>query len=114
MEPLAIGRTGLSDGELPGMDHRRSLARRALRLGPALGVVTFLTALSESRLDVTARFVGDFRPADREWAEQLQLGRREREQKSNCVVVSRIAVEQDRRRHQRRSIASTMGASEDA
>ena len=29
----------------------------------------FLTALAESGLDVVARFVGDFRPADREWAE---------------------------------------------
>ena len=29
----------------------------------------FLTALADSGLDVQARFVGDFRPADREWAE---------------------------------------------
>jgi len=36
----------------------------------------FLTALAESGLDVTARFVGDFRTADREWAEELGLGDR--------------------------------------
>ena len=34
----------------------------------------FLTALAESKLDVVARFVGDFRAADREWAEKLELG----------------------------------------
>jgi glycosyltransferase involved in cell wall biosynthesis len=36
----------------------------------------FITALAESGLDVVARFVGDFRPADREWAEGLGLGDR--------------------------------------
>jgi glycosyltransferase involved in cell wall biosynthesis len=37
----------------------------------------FLTALAESGLeDVVARFVGDFRIADREWAESLGLGSR--------------------------------------
>ena len=36
----------------------------------------FLTALHESGLDAAARFVGDFRPADREWAEGLGLGDR--------------------------------------
>ena len=36
----------------------------------------FLRALHDSRLDVAARFLGDFRPADREWAESLGLGDR--------------------------------------
>src|SRR5207244_7291022 len=37
----------------------------------------FLTGLAESGLeDVVARFVGDFRVADREWAESLGLGDR--------------------------------------
>jgi glycosyltransferase involved in cell wall biosynthesis len=36
----------------------------------------FLTALAESGLDAVARFVGDFRSADREWAERLELGDR--------------------------------------
>jgi glycosyltransferase involved in cell wall biosynthesis len=37
----------------------------------------FLTALAASGLeDVQARFVGDFRPADREWADGLGLGNR--------------------------------------
>jgi glycosyltransferase involved in cell wall biosynthesis len=36
----------------------------------------FLQALHDSELDVVARFLGDFRSADREWAEQLGLGDR--------------------------------------
>jgi glycosyltransferase involved in cell wall biosynthesis len=36
----------------------------------------FLTALDESGLDVVARFVGDFRSSDREWAEARGLGDR--------------------------------------
>jgi glycosyltransferase involved in cell wall biosynthesis len=36
----------------------------------------FLQALERSGLDVVARFVGDFRPADREWAESIGLGDR--------------------------------------
>jgi glycosyltransferase involved in cell wall biosynthesis len=36
----------------------------------------FLQALHDSGLDVVARFLGDFRPADREWAEALGLGDR--------------------------------------
>jgi glycosyltransferase involved in cell wall biosynthesis len=36
----------------------------------------FLQALADSKLDVVARFLGDFRPADREWAEGLGLGDR--------------------------------------
>jgi glycosyltransferase involved in cell wall biosynthesis len=34
----------------------------------------FLTALAQADTDVVARFVGDFRAADREWAERLGLG----------------------------------------
>ncbi|HET8894009.1 MAG TPA: glycosyltransferase [Gaiellaceae bacterium] len=34
----------------------------------------FLTALAQSGLDVAARFVGDFRAADRDWAHALELG----------------------------------------
>ena len=36
----------------------------------------FLQALHDSKLDVRARFLGDFRSADREWAEGLGLGDR--------------------------------------
>ena len=36
----------------------------------------FLQALADSRLDVAARFLGDFREADRTWAETLGLGDR--------------------------------------
>jgi glycosyltransferase involved in cell wall biosynthesis len=36
----------------------------------------FLQALHDSGIDARARFLGDFRTADREWAEQLQLGDR--------------------------------------
>ena len=34
----------------------------------------FLQAFHDSGIDATARFLGDFRSADREWAEQLDLG----------------------------------------
>jgi glycosyltransferase involved in cell wall biosynthesis len=36
----------------------------------------FLQALADSDLDIVVRFLGDFRPADREWAESLGLGGR--------------------------------------
>jgi glycosyltransferase involved in cell wall biosynthesis len=36
----------------------------------------FLQALADSDLDVVARFLGDFRDADRDWAEGLGLGDR--------------------------------------
>ncbi len=36
----------------------------------------FLRALHDSGVDATARFLGDFRSADREWAETLALGER--------------------------------------
>src|SRR5439155_7607998 len=36
----------------------------------------FLTALAESGLNAIARFAGDFRPSDRQWAEGLGLGDR--------------------------------------
>ena len=36
----------------------------------------FLQALNDSGLDILARFLGDFRSADREWAEGLRLGDR--------------------------------------
>ena len=36
----------------------------------------FLQALSDSGLDVVTRFLGDFREADRQWAEGLELGDR--------------------------------------
>src|SRR5262249_45217664 len=36
----------------------------------------FLSALAGAEDDIVARFVGDFRPADREWAETLSLGDR--------------------------------------
>ncbi len=34
----------------------------------------FLQALHDSGLDIQARFLGDFRSSDREWAERLELG----------------------------------------
>ena len=36
----------------------------------------FLTALADSNLDIVARFLGDFRETDREWASGLDLGDR--------------------------------------
>ncbi|HKN40144.1 MAG TPA: YbhN family protein [Acidimicrobiia bacterium] len=49
MEAFVTGRMGLSRGELRSVEHRRSPARRALRLGLSLGVVAFLGWTAASR-----------------------------------------------------------------
>jgi glycosyltransferase involved in cell wall biosynthesis len=62
-----------------GMAHHESQRFRITHTGSFFGrrdPRPFLTALADSGLDIVARFVGDFRPADREWAEGLGLGDR--------------------------------------
>ena len=62
-----------------GLEYRRGERFRITHTGSFFGKRDprpFLTALAESGLDVVARFVGDFRSADREWAEGLGLGDR--------------------------------------
>ena len=65
--------------DFEGMEHSVSQRFRITHTGSFFGrrdPRPFITALAESGLDVVARFVGDFRPADREWAEGLGLGDR--------------------------------------
>jgi glycosyltransferase involved in cell wall biosynthesis len=65
--------------DFAGLEYRASDRFRITHAGSFFGQRTprpFLTALAESGLDVVARFVGDFRTSDREWAESLGLGDR--------------------------------------
>ena len=66
--------------DFAGLEHRPSDRFRITHTGSFFGKRSprpFLEALARSGLeDVTARFVGDFRSADREWAEGLGLGDR--------------------------------------
>jgi glycosyltransferase involved in cell wall biosynthesis len=65
--------------DFAGLEYRRGERFRITHTGSFFGKRDprpFLTALDESGLDVVARFVGDFRSSDREWAEGLGLGDR--------------------------------------
>ena len=65
--------------DFQGLDYTPSERFRITHTGSFMGRRSprpFLTALAESGLDVIARFVGDFRAADREWADGLGLGDR--------------------------------------
>ena len=70
---------GCDFDDFAGLPYRPSERFRITHTGSFFGQRSprpFLSALAESGLDVVARFVGDFRAADREWAEQLELGDR--------------------------------------
>src|SRR6266498_2701246 len=71
---------GADFDDFAGLEYRRGDRFRITHTGSFFGKRDprpFLTALAESGLeDVVARFVGDFRVADREWAETLGLGDR--------------------------------------
>jgi glycosyltransferase involved in cell wall biosynthesis len=66
--------------DFAGLDYRPSERFRITHAGSFFGKRDprpFLTALKDSGLDdVVARFLGDFRSTDREWAETLGLGDR--------------------------------------
>jgi glycosyltransferase involved in cell wall biosynthesis len=65
--------------DFAGLEYHRGDRFRITHTGSFFGKRDprpFLTALADSQLDVVARFVGDFRSADREWAEGLGLGDR--------------------------------------
>jgi glycosyltransferase involved in cell wall biosynthesis len=66
--------------DFAGIEHHASPRFRITHTGSFFGKRDprpFLTAFAQSGLDdMVARFVGDFRPADREWAEGLGLGDR--------------------------------------
>jgi glycosyltransferase involved in cell wall biosynthesis len=83
--PTAVISNGCDFDEFAGLEHEPSDRLRILHAGFFFGVRSprpFLTALSrfladrpELREVVEARFVGGFRDADREWGENLGLGR---------------------------------------
>ena len=83
LEPAGVVTTilnGADFDDFAGLEYHRGDRFRITHTGSFFGKRDprpFLTALAESGLDdVVARFVGDFRVADREWAETLGLGPR--------------------------------------
>ncbi len=83
LDPAGVVTTilnGADFDDFAGLEYRRRDRFHITHAGSFFGKRDprpFLTALAESGLeDVVARFVGDFRVADREWAETLGLGSR--------------------------------------
>jgi glycosyltransferase involved in cell wall biosynthesis len=77
--PVLTIANGCDFDDFAGLEHHPSPRFRITHTGSFFGrrdPRPFLTALAESGLDVVARFVGDFRLADREWAKGLALGDR--------------------------------------
>ena len=86
-ETLALGPHGpvrtIPNGsdfdDFAGLEYHPSPRLRITHTGSFFGrrdPRPFLQALADSGLDVVARFLGDFRASDREWAERLGLGDR--------------------------------------
>jgi glycosyltransferase involved in cell wall biosynthesis len=70
---------GCDFDDFAGLEYRRAPRFRITHTGSFFGKRSprpFLTAVAGTDLDVVARFVGDFRAADREWAAGLELGDR--------------------------------------
>ena len=83
LEPTGVVTTilnGADFDDFAGLEYHRGDRFRITHTGSFFGKRDprpFLQALADSELeDVVARFVGDFRVADREWAESLGLGDR--------------------------------------
>jgi glycosyltransferase involved in cell wall biosynthesis len=82
LEPRGVVRTipnGCDFDDFAGLEYHRADRFRITHTGSFFGKRDprpFLQALRDSGLDVVARFVGDFRSSDREWAESLRLGDR--------------------------------------
>jgi glycosyltransferase involved in cell wall biosynthesis len=77
--PVVTIANGSDFDDFAGLPYERGERFRITHTGSFFGKRDprpFLTARADSGLDVTARFVGDFRTADREWAEELGLGDR--------------------------------------
>jgi glycosyltransferase involved in cell wall biosynthesis len=82
LEPRGPVRTianGCDFDDFTGLEYRPAERFRITHAGSFFGrrdPRPFLQALRDSGVDVVARFVGDFRSSDREWAESLRLGDR--------------------------------------
>ena len=77
--PVSTIANGSDFDDFAGLEYRRGSRFRITHAGSFFGKRDprpFLTALHESGLDAVARFVGDFRSADRDWAETHGLGDR--------------------------------------
>ena len=77
--PVLTIANGCDFDDFAGLDYRPTGRFRITHTGSFFGKRDprpFLQALADSGLDVVARFVGDFRSSDREWAEALGLGDR--------------------------------------
>ncbi|HUF00962.1 MAG TPA: glycosyltransferase, partial [Gaiellaceae bacterium] len=77
--PVRTIANGCDFEDFSGLEYERSPRFRITHAGSFFGLrdpKPFLQALADSGLDVVARFVGDFRTSDREWAESLGLGDR--------------------------------------
>jgi glycosyltransferase involved in cell wall biosynthesis len=77
--PVRAIPNGSDFDDVAGLQYHPSARRRITHAGSFFGrrdPRPFLQALHDTGLDVVARFLGDFRPSDREWAEQLGLGNR--------------------------------------
>jgi glycosyltransferase involved in cell wall biosynthesis len=82
LEPHGLVRTianGCDFDDFAGLEYHAGERFRITHAGSFFGKrdpKPFLQALHESGIDAVARFVGDFRASDREWAETLGLGDR--------------------------------------
>ncbi len=82
LDPRGIVRTianGCDFDDFAGLEYRPAPRFRITHAGSFFGKRDprpFLQALHDSGVDAVARFVGDFRSSDREWAESLELGDR--------------------------------------
>jgi glycosyltransferase involved in cell wall biosynthesis len=77
--PVVTIANGSDFDDFAGIDYRPADRLRITHAGSFFGKRDprpFLTAFATAELDAVVRFVGDFRPADREWAETLGLGDR--------------------------------------
>ena len=77
--PVRTIANGSDFDDFAGLEYRRGERFRITHTGSFVGKRDprpFLTALRDSGVDAVARFVGDFRSSDREWAEGLGLGDR--------------------------------------
>ncbi|MGH3065281.1 MAG: glycosyltransferase [Gaiellaceae bacterium] len=82
LDPRGVVRTianGCDFDDFAGLEYQPSARFRITHTGSFFGKRDprpFLQAFHDSGLDAVARFVGDFRSSDREWAESLGLGDR--------------------------------------
>ncbi len=78
--PVSVVPNGADFDDFAGIDYRPNGRFRVTHTGAMFGKRDprpFLTAFARADLDRSvARFVGDFRQADREWVEELELGER--------------------------------------